>query len=55
MDPCSTWIYRDGVHVGFLQWHGDRDPRIVLSEKSTVISIPEVKQCLEELERRKDA
>lgn len=29
MDPHSVDVERDGVFVGFLQWHPGRDPRFV--------------------------
>lgn len=32
MDPNSLDILRDGKHIGYIQWHPGREPRIELRE-----------------------
>lgn len=50
-DPDSLRIRRDGKEIGFLQWHSDRGPRLVVNEPGiTSFSIPELRTILSKWE-----
>ena len=44
MDPHSLNIVRDNKNIGFLQWHSDRSPRVILHEAMEFLSFSELKQ-----------
>jgi len=51
MDPHSREIVRvnnpdDVEHVGYVQWHPGKEPRIVLSESFSHLTISEVESVL---------
>jgi len=52
MDKHSLDIIRDGKGIGYLQWHSYRENRIVLREPLESLSIFEMIDCLEELNKR---
>jgi hypothetical protein len=58
MDAHSLDIKRNGEFIGFLQWHPNRDPRIVLMSLNGVstqeLSLQEAKECLEKFEEIKN-
>jgi hypothetical protein len=56
MDAHSLDIKRNGVFIGFLQWHPERDPRIVLMNGNPIqdITLQETKECLEKFDEIKD-
>jgi len=42
----------DGEHVGYVQWHPDRPPGIILTEDHTRLSANEMWTCLQELQKQ---
>lgn len=42
MDQHSLEITRDAKHVGYVQWHPEREPRIVLSTAFEFLTMSEV-------------
>ena len=53
MDPQSRDIIRNGSSIGFLMWHPHRSPRIILHTAGEHLTIQEMKQCLDEYDRRR--
>lgn len=51
MDPHSLEIYRDKEHVGYIQWHPNRDPRIVFNEAFGYLSLKELDIVLADYRR----
>jgi hypothetical protein len=45
-DPHSMEIGRDGLHVGFVQWHPGRSPRVVLDSSFSELDANEMWDCL---------
>lgn len=57
IDPHSLDIVRDSEDIGFLQWHPDRDPRIVLHKAGEQLSVWELQACMlkfEEVQRARN-
>jgi hypothetical protein len=52
-DPHSMEIRRDGEHVGFVQWHPGRSPRVVLDSSFSELSASEMWDCLRILNDKK--
>lgn len=52
MDPASLTISRDGENIGFLQWHSNRSPRIILHNKGEHLSLNNLRRCLSVLETK---
>ena len=50
MDPYSLDVFRDQKCIGMVQWHSDRDPRLVF--KVTDITYDEANDMVRELGRR---
>jgi len=42
MDPHSMDLLRDGKHIGYIQWHGGKEPRIVLIEAFGFLTLSEI-------------
>jgi hypothetical protein len=53
MDPHSLGIARDGKEFGYLQWHKDRSPRIVLRNEFDYLTITEMEYCIEKFKEAK--
>jgi hypothetical protein len=49
-DPDSLSIYRDGQHIGFVQWHKGFPPRIVLVDSYGYLTLAEVEAVLKRYE-----
>lgn len=45
-DGNSMEIQRDGKHVGFVMWHQDRSPRVVLDDTFSHLDASEMWDCL---------
>lgn len=51
MDSHSREIIKEGKFIGFLQWHSDRPPHVVLHHDFTSLSLTEMQECIDEYER----
>ena len=47
MDQHSLGIARNGKEFGYLQWHKERSPRIVLRNSFDYLTISEMEYCIE--------
>lgn len=52
MDEHSLDIMRGDVHIGYLQWHFGRHPRVVLIKDFGELALYELQQCVAELEKQ---
>lgn len=50
MDPRSLEIKRGRQHVGFINWHPERSPRIVLTQAASYLTVEEIRDVLDEYE-----
>lgn len=48
-DPKSLDIVRKDKPIGFLQWHSEREPRVILFDTFSSLSIEEMQQCINRL------
>lgn len=51
-DPKALDLCRNSKHVGSLQWHPEREPRVVLTEPLGQLTLTEMKELVKELEAR---
>ena len=49
-DQQSWDLFRDGKHIGYLQWH--KTLRLVIAEPFAYVTFEEIRQCVHRLEKR---
>ena len=53
MDPHSLEIVDEtNIHLGYVQWHPGREPRIVLTDDHSELSANEMWDCLRALNKQ---
>jgi len=50
-DPHSLQIWRVGKWIGNIQWHPEREPRIVLNEAFSFLTLDEIAATIHEYQR----
>lgn len=48
MDPHSLAIKRDGQWIGDIQWHPEREPRIVIAESFGHLTLVEIETIIQQ-------
>ena len=48
MDSHSLEIKRNGKHVGYIQWHTNREPHISLTQAFEYLTLNELERVLEQ-------
>lgn len=49
-DNYSLDILRHGKHIGYLQWHKERSPRVILEKEYPCLTISEMKWIIEDFD-----
>lgn len=51
MDSHSLEIKRDGKFLGFIHWHPEKEPRIVLHPALSSLTLTEMQACIDRLRK----